>query len=336
MDLVPALLVFAAAALVLVLAGTQLARAGDQIATITGAGGFFVGVALTAAATSAPEAITDVAAVLDDAPRLAVGDLFGSSMANMTILAVLDLMGRHRVWPSIDLAHARSASIAIGLTALALLGIVTPEGPTLGWVGLEVIVIAVAYGAALAWLRRARLGQPAQPPIPRAVGWGRAEAQRTDMRSAAVRFGVAGALVLVAGPLTAISAKDIADAGGLGQTFVGVAMLAVATSLPELVASLAALRIGAYDLAVGNLFGSNAVNMALLLVLDVAYVREPLLTAVAAPAVLVAGVGAILLMALALSAVVHGAETRIRRLEPDATLLLVAYVGVLAAVWATT
>ncbi len=92
------------------------------------------------------------------------------------------------------------------------------------------------------------------------------------------------------------------------------------------------MRIGAHDLAVGNLFGSNAFNMATLLFADVAYTDGPLLPAVDASQA-VAGVSAILLMALALSAIVHGAETRVRRLEPDAVLVLIAYAGALFAVW---
>jgi cation:H+ antiporter len=95
---------------------------------------------------------------------------------------------------------------------------------------------------------------------------------------------------------------------------------------------VAAVRIGAYDLAVGNLFGSVGVNLALLLVIDVAFTPGPLLAAVE-PGHAVSGVGVILLMALALAALVHGLETRVRRLEPDAVALLAVYVGLLYAVW---
>ena len=103
----------------------------------------------------------------------------------------------------------------------------------------------------------------------------------------------------------------------------------------RLVASLAAVRIGTYDLAVGNLFGSNAFNMTILFAADLAYGPGPILAAVD-PAQVVAGVGAILLMAIALAAVVHGTRTRIRRLEPDAVALLATYALLLGAVWAAT
>lgn len=332
--------VFLVAAAALVWAGITLARAGDEIATRTGLGGLFVGMLLMAAATSLPEIVTDVSAAIADAPDLAVGDLFGSSMANMATLAVIDLIARRKLWPSVELGHARVASVAIALTALAVLGVVTPVGVSVGWVGLDTIGIAAAYVLAVAWVRRTRTSDPASGPdlgeLPVATGWTRSSRAPRLFRSAAARFGLATAVVFVTGPLVAISGKGIADTSGLGQTFVGVTMLAVATSIPELVASIAAVRIGAYDLAVGNLFGSNAINMAMLVVVDAAFMRGPLLSAVTGSGVVVAGVGAILLMSIALAAVVHGQETRIKRLEPDAVVLLLAYVGVLVAVAAAS
>jgi cation:H+ antiporter len=286
---------------------------------------------LVAGATSLPEIVTDVSASLAGAPDLAVGDLFGSSMANMAVLAVIDLLHRHRVWPHVEAGHARVASVAIALTALATLGVLTPPGVALGWVGIDTLAIAVAYVAAVAWMRRSptgRFGDGDVLPVP--TGWTRPE--RGDLRPVVMRFALATGIIFVSAPVLAYSAKEIAAISGVGQTFVGTALLALSTSMPELVASIAAVRIGAHDLAVGNLFGSNAVNMAILVVSDVAYRPGPLLTAVD-PSQAVAAIGAILLMALALAALVHGTETRVRRLEPDAILLLVAYVGALYAVW---
>lgn len=111
----------------------------------------------------------------------------------------------------------------------------------------------------------------------------------------------------------------------------GSVLLAITTSLPELVTSLVAVRIGAHDLAVGNLFGSNAANMGILVIVDASYTDGPLLAAVD-PGQATAAMGAVLLMALATPAIVTGSETRIRRLEPDAVVLLAAYVGALVAI----
>ncbi|HEX6208972.1 MAG TPA: hypothetical protein VF058_11530 [Actinomycetota bacterium] len=327
------LLLFAAGAVVLVWAGSVLARSGDEIATRTRLGGLFVGTLLMAAATSLPEIVTVVAAAATEAVDLAVGSIFGSSMGNMAILAVIDLVHRKHVWPAVELGHARVGTLAIALTSLAVLGVVTPRGPMLGWVGIDTILILLAWIAAMAWMRRSRHGRFADYPAP--TEWGEAESPRGELRSAVVRFSLASLAVLLAGPVVAIAGDGIAETSGLSATFVGVLFVAVATSLPELVASLGALRIGAYDLAVGNLFGSNAFNMIVLVFADAAYTGGPLLTGAGASQV-AAGVGAIGLMAVALAAIVHGEETRISRLEPDALVLLIFYLGSLYAVWATS
>jgi cation:H+ antiporter len=333
--------VFALSSAVLVLAGTRLARAGDAIATETGLGGLLVGMVLVAAATSLPEIVTDVSAALAGSPSLAVGDLFGSSMANMAILAVVDLSARRRVWPAVELGHASVAAIAMALTSLAVLGIVIRPDLRIGWVGLDTIAIALLYVAAVAWIRRSRRAgrteaEAGVADIPMPGGWGESVSDRRNLRGDLLRFSVAALVILGSAPVVAISGKGIAEAAGLSATFVGAAMLAIVTSLPELVSSLAAARMGAHDLAVGNLFGSNAVNMAILVVVDAAYTPGPLLAAVTGAAEIAAGVGAILLMTLALAAIVYGAETRIGRLEPDAVLLLLVYLGTLVAVWATS
>ncbi len=317
-------------------AGVSLARSGDQIATQTGLGGLLVGMLLLSTATSLPEIAVDISAALEGAPDLAVGDLFGSSMANMAILAIIDLAHRGRVWPGVGLGHSRLAATAIGLTAVAVLAILVPSGISIGWVGLDTIFIVAAYVAAAAWISRSqgegKRTRESSGVILAPTGWSGPEEARHSLRYEVARFGVAAVVILVAAPFLALSGKGIADETGVGPTFVGALLLAMATSLPELVASLAAVRIGAFDLAVGNLFGSNAFNMTILFAADLAYLPGPILAAVD-PAQVVAGVGGILLMAIALAAVVHGTRTRLRRLEPDALALLVTYVLVLGAVW---
>ncbi len=330
--------VFVAAAAVVVAAGIVLAKAGDQIAERTGLGGLFVGMILLAGATSLPEVATDISASLADAPDIAVGDLFGSSMANMAILAIIDLIHRGRVWPSIGIGHARLATIALSLTAIAVIGIAAPTGIAIGWIGIDSFIIVFGYIAGALWIRRSpmrawtRAGDPSEILAP--TGWGKEEAQR-PIRSEVLRFAAASGVVLVAAPALALSGQAIAAQTGVGETFVGALLVAIATSLPELVASLTAVRIGAYDLAVGNLFGSNAFNMVALFAADAAYVKGPILAAVD-PGQIVAGVGAILLMALALAAVVHGEKTRVARFEPDAFLVLIVWVLLLVLVFVST
>lgn len=326
-----ALLVFLTGGGFLVWAGVVLASAGDELAERTGLGRLFVGMLIMALATSLPELATDVVAAQAGAPDIAVGDLFGSSMANMAILAVIDLRHRGRVWARVELGQARVASIAIGLTALATVAILTPPGVALGWVGIDTIAIAGGYVAAVAWIHRSPISRRANASVlPRPLGI--ADESERSFASVIGRLALGIAVVLGSAPAVAYAGREIATAGGLSEGFVGTSLVAVSTSLPELVTALAAVRISAYDLAVGNLLGSNAVNMALLVLVDLAYTPGPVLAAVS-PSQAVAGVGAILLVSLALTVIVHGAETRLAKLEPDALLLLATYGGLLFAVW---
>lgn len=331
-----AVVVFLLSAAVLVRAGASLAGYADQIAERMRMSRLFVGTLMLAFATSLPELVTDITAARADAPDLAVGDLLGSSMANMAILAIIDLLYRGRVWPSVELGHARVAAVAIGLTSIAVLSILTGSEAGIGWVGFAPILIMVLYILAIAWFRRmpllARPGLDDQRlPMQKPTGWSEKAAQYS-LGKLWFGFGVAVSFIFMSAPVATLAVKAIAEQTGIEQSFLGAALLAVTTSLPELVASIASLRIGAYDMAVGNLFGSNVANMSVLLFADVAYTEGPILAAVA-PAQAVAGVGAILLMAIAVAAIVGESErTRLRQLEPDAIALLLAYGALMTAV----
>ena len=245
-------ILFVSAAAALVVAGTWLARAADAIAERTGLARIWIGTILLAGATSLPELASDVAAVRQGNPDLAAGDLFGSSMANMLILALLDLSSpSRRVLRRASVQHAMSASLAIVLTAIAGAAVLAPRHPSILGTGLFSVTLAVVYtgGAYLAWNRRPR---ESELPAPRKQG----------VLRPALTFAAAAVVIAVA-PDFASSAASLAEATGAGQTFLGGWLLGLTTSAPELIASLAAVRMGAFDLAVGNLFGSNALNMAL-------------------------------------------------------------------------
>jgi cation:H+ antiporter len=295
---------------------------------------------LVASVTSLPEIVTDVSAAIVDEADLAAGDLFGSSMANMLILALIDLSHRRvRVLRRVTQAHALGASLAIVLTSFAAAMTIDGLGLAIGHVGLESIILAGLYmlGTRVIFLEAGReaLGPPpADAPIqeprarPMAFQW-------PDARHVGV-FVLAAALVVAAGPLLAISARDIAEQSGLETSFVGVLMLAVVTSLPELATSVTAVRLGAYDLAVGGLFGSNAFNMCAFLFVDIAYTKGPIFDDLS-PSQGVAAMFAIGLMATTMIGLAQRAERRLWLLEPDATAIVVVYlIGLLMVYRATS
>jgi cation:H+ antiporter len=318
---------FAAAGAVAVFAGALLARAADSIAELTGIGRLWIGAVLLAGATSLPELTTDVSAVRLGAPDLAAGDLFGSCMANMLILAILDLaFPRKRLLRQATLDHALSACLAIALNASAVVLILVPLEATVLGVSPGPVALALAYfagtRAVYRHVRRDGAASSARPP----------GAAHPPLRRAILRFGVGTLLVVAAAPVFAWSARGIAEVSGLGTTFVGTWLLGLTTSLPELVSSLAAVRMGAFDLAVGNLFGSNAFNMLIFLALDLAEPHRAIF-ATLDPGHALSGLFGVVLMSLGLAAIVYRAERRFAMVEPDSLLIFVVYLLALALLY---
>jgi cation:H+ antiporter len=317
-------LAFISAGLVVVLAGTALARYGDAIAEATKLGRLWIGSVLLAGATSLPELTTDISAVRLGAVDLAVGDLFGSSMANMLILALIDLLPpRRQVLQQATLDHALAAALAISVNALAAVFIlVRPHVTFLGLVAPGSVLLVFAYVAGTRAIYRHATRAVAGPP---SVETAQAEGEpKPSLGRALLGFCLAAAIVLVAAPAFAWGAKGIAEMTGLGNTFMGTWLVGLSTSLPELVASLAAVRMGAFDMAVGNLFGSNAFNMAIFFALDLA--QGGSIFAVVDPSHVVSALFGVVLMSLGLGAIVYRAKRRFAMLEPDSLLVLVAYL----------
>ena len=137
--------------------------------------------------------------------------------------------------------------------------------------------------------------------------------------------------IVAAGPFLASAADRIANLTGLGSTFVGTTLVALCTSLPELVAALTAVRMGAFDLAVGNVFGSNAFNMVLFFPLDLIHPGS-LFAAVSQSHVLTA-LSTIVVTGVAIMGQLYQVEKRIRFIEPDAALVLILIIGSLAGLY---
>jgi cation:H+ antiporter len=312
--------VFFTSGVVVVIVGIALARYADTIATATKIGRLWIGSVLLAGATSLPELTTDIAAVRYGATDLAVGDLFGSSMANMLILAIIDLVPpRRRVLQQVAFDHALAASLAISLNALAAVLVLIGDDTSFAWVGPGSLVLFLAYfaGTRAVYRHAVRKGEStAEEPEP------------MSLRRAVVGFALASLIVLAAAPAFAWSAKGIAEITGLGNTFVGTWLVGLATSLPELAVCFAAVKMGSFDLAVGNLFGSNAFNMAIFLPLDL--VQSGNVFAVLDPNHALSGIFAVILMSLGLAAIVYRAERRFAMAEPSSALMLAAY---LLALW---
>ena len=330
-SLAPVLLGLFAGAAGVVYAGVVLARSTDVIATRTGLGGLWLGMVLLAFATSLPELVTAATAAWIGAPDLAAGDLFGSNMANMLILAVLNLLPGTEVFRRASLDQALSAAFAISLTAIAGGFVLLATPLSVGLFGPGSLLLLVAYlVGSRAILRHTLAAEATGAEAGASLSPDPTAAPPGSMRKAVWMFLLGTVLVTVTAPIFAVSAEGAVELTGLTESFVGVIVLGVATSLPEVVTSLAALRIGAHDLAVGNLFGSNAINMVMFAPLDLV-TPNPILAAVD-PVHAFAGFASIVMMALAIGAIGLRTRRKLSLLEPGSGLIILTYIVSVAMV----
>jgi len=220
------------------------------------------------------------------------------------------------------------ATLAMGLTGLGGAFIMFNGGSGYGGLGLDSALLIAIYLLGMRVVYRQEDVRRRQKELERIVEAdeesGGSEQRRTRLKRAFVGFALAALGIILAAPYLASSAKDLAEQTVIGATFVGTSLLALTTSLPELVTALAAVRLGAFDLAVGNLFGSNAFNMAALFIVDMAYRQGPLLSAASSTHVLTA-LWSILLMNVGLMDIIYRAEKRFMLIEPDGFLMVLGY-----------
>jgi cation:H+ antiporter len=310
---------------------SRLARAADTIADVTGLGRAWIGAILLAGSTSLPEITTDVNAALLGVPDIGVGDLMGSTLANMLILALLDLVyARRHILQSVAVNHAVVGQLAIVLTMIAGIAISPGGFGRLGPLGIETILIAVVYVLGMRVFYRlssvAAQGLiPDAPDAPMHSGVDRS----ARLRGAAWTFALAAVVLIVIAPLLVISAEAVSAESGMSETFIGTLLVGLTTSFPEVAATVAAVRLGAIDLAVGNIFGSNAFNMCVLLFMDLSYTSGPILAEVSADHVMTAQLATVC-MAFGVMAIMGRLERRgiVARFE---SLLIVACYG--AGIW---
>lgn len=313
---------FGLSALLVVLAAVRLAKYGDVIAIRTRLGGLFIGTILLAMATSLPELLTALNSIQQEAPSLSAGDFFGSSMFNMLMLAILDLLHQQkRILRQVAMQHALTAGLATLLMGFAIFAILADMDLRIGWVGLDSLILIGLYLYGTRLINR----NSRQPESPEEIAE-ELPPEIPSLRVAGLGFLAATLVLVVVTPWMVSSAVEIAEITGLGVGFVGAALVAIITSLPEVVTTIAAARLGAFHLAVGNLFGSNAFNMFALGIVDFFYLPGRFL-AIIDPALVLAGLSGLLLTSLALIGNLAREERRLLFIEVDALLILIGYIG---------
>jgi cation:H+ antiporter len=263
---------FGVCAVLIFWTGSLLSKYGDVIAEKTGLGRVWLGAILIAGVTSLPELASGISAVAWlNAPNLAAGAALGSCLFNLALIAVMDLVYQ----PGRVLAKAQDVHILSGGLGVLLLGIVALGvliGPVMnGFGGLGVSILSLAIillyaigGRMIAGLEKERMKEVLE-----------LEARENaydaiSARKSYITFILSAISIVVLGIWLSTIGDRLSATTGLSVSFVGNLFLATSTSLPEIAASLAAIRLGAIDLAIGNVLGSNLFNIMLFFIYDLA------------------------------------------------------------------
>ena len=281
-----------------------------------------IGLTIVGFATSAPEILVSVTAAVQGLPNLAIGNALGSNIANIgLVLGVSALVKPIYLSNSVTLRQEMPLLLAVPIfTAIFFY-----TGDYLS--KLDGLIMLAGLGVFLYWM--ARLGLRAARSDPMATEF---DAEiRSDMRtSVAVAWLIVGFILLVAGSnLLVLGAGNLARALGVSHLFIGITIVAVGTSLPELAVTATCAFKGEAELALGNIIGSNIFN--LLAVVGLAVIIHPVALD-AEVLYLHFPVMIVFTVALFFMAYNKQGESRIRRQEGFVLLLaFVAYYGLLVA-----
>ena len=309
----------AAAAAIILVAAHFMVPAADIIAQRTGLGRTFVGVVMLATATSLPELGTGVSSILIVGEAdLAAGDAFGSNLFNLLIIGLLDLYWRR----GHVLGHVSPTAALIGVLGILVISIAVGAmvvhnlTPVTGawYVSPMSILLIGAFAAAMYVIYRAEVvndtseqpnNQPDElPEIPNYEG--------ESLSRAFIIYLLTAAVVVAAAIWLAIAGDHLSDAMGWEKSFMGTQFLALSTSLPELAASFAALRLGAPELAITNVLGSNLFNMGFILFMDDLVLTSGVLWLDISTVHVLTGVVAVVMTAIVVMAILNGKKGRKR------------------------
>jgi len=257
-------------------AGVRLSRNGDIIAEKSGLSRGWVGLIMLASVTSLPELVTGLSAVtVANVPDIAVGNILGACIFNLGFIVVLDFLSRKEsIFTRARQGNVLAAGYGIVLIGVAGFNLLLYRGetvPSIGHVGLYTPVILLLYLLAMRTLYRYEQLQLTEFVEDRAELY-----PHISLKQAVRSYVVAALAVVAAGVWLPYIAADLAEVMGWQQSFVGTLFVAAVTTAPEIVVTVSALRMGAVDLAIGNLFGSNLFNIAILAIDDLAYLPGPL------------------------------------------------------------
>lgn len=292
------------------------------------------GLIMMSSVTSLPELISGMSSVIMvNAPDLAIGDVVGSCMFNILILSILDYL--HKQGPissRVQKSQVLGAGFGVIIISIVLAAFAFQDLiPTLGWISVSsfvfIAVYAIAMRAIYAYEQNQRIGIDETE--------GPAHSNEGVSLSVAIRYYILNAaFVIVAAIFLPHACEAISAQTGLGQSFVGTLLMAASTSLPELVVSISALRIGAYDIAVGNIFGSNLFNIFILALDDIFYTQGSLFAA-SSRSNIISLVAVLIMTGIAIAGLVFQQSNKRWKMAADTLAIACVYIVTVVVLYFT-
>lgn len=323
-------------ALVIFLAGKQLSTHAEELAEQTGLGQVWIGIILLSAITSLPELMVGISSTaIVGSADLAVGDILGSCAFNLFLLAILDAFvpKNHSLFGNVSGHHVIAAAMGIILMTIFTMASAIPFSIDFGpWIGYPSVLFLLIYFFAVRMIH----GSTRVVFMPDQIESSIEPVSLSGLKKKTViRFSIYSMVIILAALALPYVTDRLARMIGVSGSFAGTFILAATTSLPEVAVSMAAVRKGSLDLAVGNLLGSNLFNFLILAVDDLVYPGADLLRD-ASSGHLISAMASIMMAAIAIIGI--SAHSRFKRLflAWDALLIAVLYAVMLYVLYHTS
>jgi len=321
--------IFVSAAVIVWIAGTKIAGYADVIAKRSGLGQALMGVFLLAGVTSLPEIATSFTAAAAGDADLGVNNLLGSIAMQVAVLAVADLVFGKRALTSVvpDPVVMLQGALNVCLLTFVAIACIVGDIPVFSAGAWSWGLLAGAVYSLLKlseakgrkpWI--ANLEDEVRNETSAMHAYSEASASLLGLKTVISALAIFGA-----GFIVARSGEVIATQSGLGSSFMGVAFVAIATSLPEASTVFAAMRLRLYTMAISDILGTNILNIALIFGVDVVAAGAPVLSRVGAFAAVAAMLG-VAVTGIFLMGLAERRDRTIWRMGVDSALVLVVYV----------
>lgn len=332
------LLIFAALAGFIWIAGTRLSYFIDAIAEHTKIARAFLGLVLLATATELPEMVTTTTAAYSGNGSLALNNMFGGMMLQLAVLAIADIFVKNRPLSSMPQKPAVAVAGLLCVLPLSFLLMmhVTGDMAVFAHLGIGSIMVTGLYIVSMFILRRVQdrsIWSPVDLPEDQIAEQKRKNRYDSLSLNKLIAFSaVCAAVILACGILVVRLADTLAVQTGLGASFIGISLLAMTTSLPELSTSIAAVRVRAYTMAISNIFGSNMIMTFLVFPVDLFFLKGPVLNEINSSAAFALAAGIFMTSIYCVGLLIRP-KTKILGMGMDSLLVLVGYIVSLSVLY---